>query len=100
MDQIDLKDLIIIAQAMPCVEEASLVNNREISDSLLFIKSVSIRVNALGSEHTDTQKTIQGLIETYEKLNQPKKADEYRAMLINSNGSSSSGGCLLRQEHG
>lgn len=55
---------------------------------LLFIKSVSIRVNALGLEHTDTQKTIQGLIETYEKLNQPKKADEYRAMLINSNGSS------------
>jgi len=48
----------------------------------LYIRALKIREKINGREHEDTQKTIQGLVETYEKLNQPDKAAEYRAMLL------------------
>ncbi len=48
----------------------------------LFLRVLTVREKVLGLEHPGTQKTIQSLIATYEKLDQPEKATEYRAMLV------------------
>ena len=48
----------------------------------LYTRVFDVRRSVLGIEHPDTQKTINDLIATYEKLNQQEKAAEYKAMLI------------------
>lgn len=50
----------------------------------LYLRAYSIRQKTLGVKHPNTQKSIEALVETYEKLNQPDKAAEYQAMLIDS----------------
>lgn len=56
--------------------------DRNIDTEAVLTRVFSIRKKKHGLEHPDTQKTIQSLVETYEKLNQPDKAAEYRSMLL------------------
>lgn len=47
----------------------------------LYLRALEIRNEKLGLDHPDTQQSIKSLVSLYEKLNQPEKADAYRAML-------------------